>query len=271
MGNKSPCLPHHDLIVEMAAAGQPCTAIAKRLGLPTLTVGYYMKTRGIQSRWKRGMPLKLNDDRLRELMALGWTQAQVADELGVHRSAVERRCRILQIQTARTGPRSGQDHPNWAGGRKLDKHGYIQIWAPLHPTARKNGYVPEHRLMAEVTLGRYLRREEVVDHLDDHPQHNWPANLRVYPTNADHLKATLTGREKATPRRSIPGAYGNSQTIDRCPGSDETLAQCPSETRRALDEYIQRHRPTKEHRTLSRAALREQALAQQGCQSASTG
>ncbi|WP_367401674.1 hypothetical protein [Fodinicurvata sediminis] len=96
-----------------------------------------------------------------------------------------------------------------------------------------------------MALGRYLQPGEVVDHQDNHPRHNWPDNLRVYASNADHLRATLTGREKASPRASIPGAYGSSQRIDRCPEPHETLAQCPSDIRHALERHIEIHRPAR--------------------------
>lgn len=43
-------------------------------------------------------------------------------------------------------------------------------------------------------LGRPLERTEVVDHIDGCTFHNDPSNLRVFASNADHLKATITGK-----------------------------------------------------------------------------
>ena len=43
-------------------------------------------------------------------------------------------------------------------------------------------------------LGRYLDPSEVVDHIDGLHLHNAPANLRVFGSNADHLRATITGK-----------------------------------------------------------------------------
>jgi hypothetical protein len=48
----------------------------------------------------------------------------------------------------------------------------------------------------EKTLGRHLRHEEVVDHIDGLRLHNAPENLRVFPSNAHHLQTTLTGVKK---------------------------------------------------------------------------
>jgi predicted transcriptional regulator len=257
LGKISQCDPHLDTILELTRQGVGRHTIAERLGLPHAALSAYMIRRGIASGQGRGLHrVRIDRGEVRRLVeAEGLTQAQAADRLGCSLSAIERVAKRMRLQTARTGPRAGEDHPGWKDGRCLDKHGYVEIYAPLHPQARTTtGRVAEHRLVMELALGRYLLAAEVVDHLDNHPRHNWPDNLRVYATNADHLRATLTGREKATPRRSIPGAYGNSQKIGRCPGPDETLALCPPETRCAVERYILAHHPTREQ---SRLPMRE--------------
>ncbi len=196
--------------------------------------------------------LELDRDAVQGLLDQGLTQRQAADRLGVSLNTIERRVREWGLRTARTGPRLASGHRfSWTDGRAVDKHGYVEVYAPMHPHARAaTGRVFEHRLLMEVVLGRYLERGEVVHHLDDHPRHNWPSNLGVFASNADHLRHELTGRTKATPRSSIPGAYGCSQTIDRCPDEHETLAQTPSEIRRRLAHHIEIHRPTKERQSL---------------------
>ena len=187
------------------------------------------------------------------------TQSKAANILGASVSAVERCCKRMQLKTSRTGPRGGAEHPNWIDGRTLDKHGYIEVYAPLHPLAKKqSGRVYEHRLVSEVDLGRYLTSVEVIDHIDNHPRHNWPDNLQVYACNADHLRATLTGREKCSPRSSIPGAYGCSQKIHQCPTQLETLGKCSLEIRQSLTYYIESHHPTTEHSSFSKKELLRQ-------------
>lgn len=56
---------------------------------------------------------------------------------------------------------------------------YILIHMPHHPFASKAGYVRKHRLVMEQQLGRYLRPEEVVDHINGDTLNNNPSNLRV--------------------------------------------------------------------------------------------
>jgi hypothetical protein len=170
----------------------------------------------------------------------------------------------LPIQKCRSGPKQGAEHPEWSGGRTYDKHGYVQIWMPLHPQANNSGRCWEHRTVAEVANKRYLLPNEVVNHEDDHPRHNWPSNLTVFASNAEHLRYELTGKPSATskggarpsPRASIPGAYRSIQKLHRCPDEHETLAQCPSETRLLIAHFVESHRPTPEHRTIPRRKLR---------------
>ena len=256
MGRTSPCAAHHGEIVRLSSEGMYAREIAALLGLTHHTVQAYMQRRKLSQRQRGGRPRIDRAEIQRLLVTEGLTQPQVAQRLSCTRSAIERAARKMHLKTARTGPRAGADHREWKGGRILDKHGYIEIYAPLHPAARKStGRVFEHRLVMEVVLGRYLTTKEVVDHRDDHPHHNWPDNLELYASNADHLRGTLTGREKATPRSTIPGAYGCSQKMSHCPTQDETLALAPTAFHLALAGHIEIHRPTKEHADMPKSSI----------------
>src|SRR5262245_28871189 len=204
----------------------------------------YRTTQDLES---RGLP---------DLLAQGMTRRQAAETLSIHPSTVDKWCQKHHWSTGRTGPRAGPGHPNWKGGRQLDKHGYVLVWVPLHPHSRLIGYYGEHRLLAEILLWRYLHPAEVVDHIDDWPYHNWPQNLRLFPSNADHLAWTTSYRLKSTPRALIPGAYKSPQTRLPCPDISVTLAQCSAEIRQRLDWHIESHRPRIEHQTFARRSFR---------------
>lgn len=75
--------------------------------------------------------------------------------------------------------RYGADNPNWRGGRVTDPRGYILIRQPEHPRADVRGYVYEHILIAEATLGRPLLPHEEVHHDDERKSNNNPRNLIV--------------------------------------------------------------------------------------------
>lgn len=252
MGKISECTKHHDGIMDLIARGKPATEIASHFSIGPYNLQSYLRRRGIKTKHGKRAAKKIDDQNLTVLLAQGLTHPQIASILGVCRSCVERRAVYLGLQTARTGPRSTNGHPQWGGGRTLAKYGYIDIYVPLHPLARKIGRVPEHRLVMEIILERYLLEIEVVNHKDDHPCHNWPDNLNLFANNADHLRHELTGRKKATPRSSTVGAYGCNQKMNRCPDTHETLEKCSSETIRKLSYYIDSHRPTNEHKTLAR-------------------
>lgn len=56
-----------------------------------------------------------------------------------------------------------------------------------HPKAR-SGYVAEHILIAEDTIGRFLKNGEIVHHIDCDKKNNSPDNLSVL-TRAQHSSA----------------------------------------------------------------------------------
>lgn len=84
--------------------------------------------------------------------------------------------------------------PQWKGGRKVRKDGYVLIVAPddhPHPadTHRPSGlkYILEHRYLMEQHLGRYLEPGEVVHHIDGNPSNNAIENLRLFTSQSKHI------------------------------------------------------------------------------------
>lgn len=99
---------------------------------------------------------------------------------------------------------SGARHHAWTGGRNVEADGYVEVHAPDHPHANQRGYVPEHRLVMERELGRYLRPEEVVHHIDDDPGNNDPANLQLFPNQATHKLFHEAQRQRDGAGRYLP-------------------------------------------------------------------
>lgn len=94
-------------------------------------------------------------------------------------------------------------------------NGYIEIMMPEHPNARSNGTVLEHRLVAERKLGRYLKRTEVVHHIDEDKTHNVEDNLIIFRTNSDHSRFHKIG---------IMKDMGDGTHI--CPIPEKEIMQC---------------------------------------------
>ena len=55
--------------------------------------------------------------------------------------------------------------PNWKGGR-IEMKGYIMLKMPKHPNADARGYVFEHRYVMAEKIGRPLKEDEIVHHVN---------------------------------------------------------------------------------------------------------
>lgn len=82
--------------------------------------------------------------------------------------------------------RRGKDHPLWKNGRRIRGNGYITILMPEHPRVDSAGYVREHILIVEKTLGKPLPLNAIVHHVDGNPTNNNPSNLVICQDNAYH-------------------------------------------------------------------------------------
>ena len=62
----------------------------------------------------------------------------------------------------------------------LHSKGYILLRKPEHPYANCAGFVPEHRIVMEAIIGRYINPEiEVAHHNDHNVKNNNPENLTL--------------------------------------------------------------------------------------------
>lgn len=75
----------------------------------------------------------------------------------------------------------GRDHHHFKGRRTLG--GYVHVYMPEHPNARKagwtKGFVLEHRIVMEQTIGRLLTAIESVHHINGNTLDNRPENLQL--------------------------------------------------------------------------------------------
>lgn len=90
--------------------------------------------------------------------------------------------------------KSGEFNHFWGNGRRKCQ-GYIHIYKPSHPSATKRGYVPEHRLVMEQYLGRYLTKKEVVHHKNRIRDDNRIENLELMESQSAHYTEHLTGNK----------------------------------------------------------------------------
>lgn len=130
-----------------------------------------------------------------ELAAQGFYSSEIAEMIGITAKAVQkiyRRYNFPKLQNF--SPPLREERTGWKGGIKIVK-GYEYSRTPGHPRASKHGnYVAVHRLVVEKHLGRFLEKDEVVDHIDGNTRNNDISNLRVFENNAEHLRVTRAGK-----------------------------------------------------------------------------
>lgn len=111
---------------------------------------------------------------------------KVADVLSTYPTTILRRLKTLGIKIYKN--KSGSDHPNWRGGKILNKgNGYVGIHNPTHERADSGGYVYEHTLNFENKFGFLPGKNEVLHHIDLDKHNNNDDNLYLC-NNRKHLQ-----------------------------------------------------------------------------------
>lgn len=82
---------------------------------------------------------------------------------------------------------TGHKPYHWKGGRYTHK-GYIYVLAKDHPAADEYGYVLEHRLVYEKSVGRLLKPGEIVHHKNGNRSDNRLKNLAFLPSQSFHIR-----------------------------------------------------------------------------------
>lgn len=188
-------------ILALIAGGLRAKQISLQLSCSDTTVYRCAERYGASLRMRKRPPQRESlTDRIRHLSDGSKTAAQIADEIGCSEKHVQNVQRIHGLTRLKPGGRNGEANPAYVGGRRVDHDGYVLVSVGLdHPYARplpSKGYkvMYEHRLVMEKHLGRYLLPSEIVDHIDGLHLHNHPSNLRLFESNADHLKQTISGQ-----------------------------------------------------------------------------
>lgn len=89
-------------------------------------------------------------------------------------------CGLRAFHRANPGKYAGENSGRWKGGRRTNRKGYVERYAPGHPEKQQTGYVFEHRLVMEQILGRPLAANEHVHHKNGQRDDNRPENLELW-------------------------------------------------------------------------------------------
>jgi len=162
---------------------------------------------------RRGKPVRARFDIPAELLEVLYVERrlstlEIARQLGTTKRTV--RIRLIEhgipvrglheafaVSTTHPSkaPPMAEAASRWKGGRKMHT-GYWMVMQKDHPEANADGYVFEHRLVAEQSIGRPLLPKEEVHHINEIRTDNRPENLQVMSKSA-HMSLHTTARHAA--------------------------------------------------------------------------
>jgi len=116
---------------------------------------------------------------------------QIAKEINCGRQTVlnyleKFKIKRRNISESKKGMMKAEKNSNWKNGISYSMIGYKRIYVPNHPYAFNNKYVLEHRSVMEKHLGRYLKPEEVVHHINGVKNDNRLENLILFESEREH-------------------------------------------------------------------------------------
>lgn len=88
--------------------------------------------------------------------------------------------------------RAGPAAPNWQGGEVVNGQGRVLVWIPpAHPFGsmrNSKGYVYRARLRYAIHMGRPLKPEESIHHIDKDVTNDEMTNLQLFDSESAHQK-----------------------------------------------------------------------------------
>lgn len=155
---------------------KPMHLIAKELGIAIGTVYKYLKKYGIETR----------DQKTTFTMKGRKLTKEQCEKLSIRNKG--------KILTTETKNKIAEAHKvGGIGHKKKRSDGYLAIYFPDHPKSTTDGYIMEHILVMECLIGRHLKEDEVVHHVNGKRQDNRKENLKLM-TKSEHMSYHMKER-----------------------------------------------------------------------------
>ena len=171
--------------------------IADIIGCKERAIYHYMERTGIKP---KGQKVLMRDyaiqrhmkykEPLKKLLELHIPCPEIAERLNTSTHQVHKMIIYFGFPKANQKFYKRELNANWKGGYK-QWDGYIRIRCPEHPYVAVDGYLPQHRLVMEEHIGRYLLPNEHVHHIDGDKSNNKIENLELLSPNNHHTKNML--------------------------------------------------------------------------------
>lgn len=170
-------------VAKLYARGTSSTEIIRRFGIDRTTVLNIVRRHGGTVRSRGSNAREFTKSELRAMKARwlrGESQVSLAKHFATCQSVVSR---VLRQSGVKPDPRvSGQAHGRWKRGR-ISAGGYWRIHVghdhAFKSMVGRDGYVLEHRWVLAKKLGRPIREDETVHHIDGDRANNEPDNLQL--------------------------------------------------------------------------------------------
>jgi hypothetical protein len=126
-----------------------------------------------------------------------YTNVEIANKLGISRMGLHKLRIRLDCKLDKRKPRTDKGNKGCRTPielQKANRAAYMRQYRKQHPERckyvikrkDKNSIISEHRLIMEQHLGRKLKSNEVVHHIDGNPQNNAIENLHLC-TQKEHI------------------------------------------------------------------------------------
>jgi uncharacterized protein (DUF1330 family) len=139
---------------------------------------------------------------LQKMYDSGLSLSDIGERINKSTTSIFRLFKKYKLKTEPLRRKEREKTKAWKGGRII-RHGYILIKVKSHPRMNYGGYVREHTLVMEKHIGRYLKKSEVVHHVNEIKSDNRIENLKLM-TDSAHKSMHALINNKNRPKKEKP-------------------------------------------------------------------